>query len=167
MKFILSVIGVCFLVVVTSLILFTPPKCDHEETITMYKFESYESPAYNYVRPVCKKCDKLLPYTLFKGTPKDSSYLEAFENESEIVPGEYYTVTATVTSADYSIQDTHLGCKVENEKFIIHFGVDFREEFEEAVDPIEEGDEITFRGRFYDNGCGFTDCELLDIDKMN
>ena len=36
-----------------------------------------------------------------------------------------------------------------------------REEFKELVKLVEKGEEITFRGRFYDGGCGFTDCELI------
>ena len=41
------------------------------------------------------------------------------------------------------------------------FNVEFREEFKELVRAVEEGGEITFHGRFYDKGCGFTDCELI------
>ena len=164
-----TAISICFLVLFMLVIIVALGQCKHEETKTMYSFVSYRSPSYNYVRPVCKKCGKLLSYTNFKGTPIDTSYLKVFENESKgnrIVPGEYYTVTAIVTGADYSIDSTRLGCKVENEDFIIHFSVNFREEFEEAVDPIEEDYEVTFRGRFYDTGCGFTDCELLDIKEV-
>jgi hypothetical protein len=50
---------------------------------------------------------------------------------------------------------------VENENFIVGFNVEFREEFREQIKLTEEGAEITFRGRFYDVGCGFTDCELI------
>ena len=50
----------------------------------------------------------------------------------------------------------------------MNFNVEFREEFREAVELIDDGKTITFRGKFYEGGgrfhdgvCGFTDCELI------
>ena len=82
------------------------------------------------------------------------------------MPGQYYTVTAIVTLADYSSNDkARVTCKVENEDYIVGFSVEFREEFKNTAgcESLEEGEKITFRGRFYDEGCGFTDCELVDV----
>ena len=62
----------------------------------------------------------------------------------------------------YSSNTVWLNCKVENKEFTVCFNVEFRNEFKEAVRLVEEGETITFRGRFYDEGCGFTDCELLE-----
>ena len=49
----------------------------------------------------------------------------------------------------------------EIEDFILFFNAEFREGYGEQVRLIQDGDTITFRGRFYDKGCGFTDCELI------
>ena len=62
----------------------------------------------------------------------------------------------------YTSNSVWLNCRVENENFVVLFTAEFREEFEEIVRSVEKGDEITFRGRFYDEGCEFTDCELIE-----
>ena len=144
-----------------------PPKCEHEETVVKYSFTAYGSTAHNDICKYCKKCEsRISAYSLFKGELVDKSYLEAIvehSDGSEIVAGEYYTVTAIVPLGFYgsSIDTAWLGCRVENANFIVSFTAEFREEFRELVRAVEEGDEITFRGRFYDKGCGFTDCELI------
>jgi hypothetical protein len=95
--------------------------------------------------------------------------LKEHSDGDEIVPGEYYTVTATVTLVTLNSYDegrfwtVRVGCKLRNEDILLGFSVDFRKEFWDQVDLLEEGDEITFRGKFYDEGCGFTDSELLII----
>ena len=166
MKYLLSVFGACILVIVILLVVFTPEPCEHKE-VSKYSFASYKSTAMSDVCSYCRKCnERLTGYSLFEGDPADKSYLKAIEENSdggEIIPGEYYTVTAIVPLGfmGYTSTNVWLNCKVENEEFIIYFSVDFREEFEEQVSAIEKGDTITFRGRFYDEGCGFTDCELI------
>ena len=163
-----SSVAVIFLAVVVALtIAFTPPKCEHEE-VMKYEFASNNSTERSNASRYCTKCDKRIStYSLFKGELVDKSYLRAIVDHSdgsEIKPGEYYTVTAIVTQADYGYglyNTPNVCCKLENEDFIIYLDVEFREEFAEAVDLIIEGQEITFRGRFYDEGCGFTDCELI------
>ena len=83
--------------------LFTPEKCEHEETGMIFSFQYEDSTAYSYHRPYCKKCSEKLQYNNFKGTPKDQSYLALLvehSDGSEIVPGEYYTVTAQVDWID-------------------------------------------------------------------
>ena len=141
-------------------------KCEHDR-ITYYSFASVDSTAHSDVQQRCKKCNiQLAVVSIFKGTPIDQSYLEAIKEHSdgtEIVPGEYYTVTAVVPLGYYGYfsDDLWLNCRVENEDFVVGFNVEFREEFTELVKSVEKGDEITFRGRFYDEGCGFTDCELI------
>ena len=143
-------------------------RCDHVDTWEVYSFQFENSTASNSVREVCKECHKNMARpALFKGTLVDKSYLEAVKEHSDaqdFVPGEYYTITAIVTQADYdSVDKPRIGCKVENEDFLVGFSVEFREEFAEAVSykSLEKGVEITFRGRLYDEGFGFTDCELL------
>lgn len=144
-------------------------KCDHDRA-TYYSFASMDSTAYSHVKQKCKNCNAMFTYSsVFKGTPIDQSYLEAIEEHSdgvEIVPGEYYTVTAIVPLGyyGYGSDDLWLNCKVENEEFVVGFTAEFREEFAESVKSVEKGDTITFRGRFYDVGCGFTDCELIPKD---
>ncbi len=163
-----SGVTACVLVLIIILVAFTPDKCEHEDMVTMYTFTSYDSTAYSDVRPYCRDCNKRFQYKLFKGTLLDQSYLDAIVEHSdanEIIPGEYYTVTAIVpqgyTQASYASTRVGLNCRVENEDFIVGFNVEFREEFKELVKLVEKGEEITFRGRFYDGGCGFTDCELI------
>ena len=73
----------------------------------------------------------------------------------------YYTMTATVTWEDYDYHKTKIRCQVQSDNIIVSFWIEFREGFEAAVGLYDEGDEIRFRGRFYDEGCGFTDCELI------
>lgn len=167
MKFIVSVGVMCILLPILFLIMCTPKPCEHEDMATIYSFTSYDSPSNSSVRPYCRDCGERFDFSQFKGTPIDASYLSAIQEHSdgsEIVPGEYYTVTATVPQGFYGYlsQTVWLNCRVENADYIVSFNVEFREEFKEAVESIEEGAEITFRGRFYDEGCGFTDCELIN-----
>lgn len=167
MKFFASLFLMCIFLPIIFLVVFTPEKCEHEE-VTRYVFTSYDSTGNSSVAKFCKKCDKRLTYhSLFKGDLVDKSYLNVIKEHSdgsEIVPGEYYTVTATAPlgSINGTPNRLYLHCEVENEDFIIRFVVDFREEFREVVTLVEEGEEITFRGRFYDEGCGFTDAELIN-----
>ena len=154
--------------VIALLIVCTPDPCNHEVLATEYAFASYDSPSQSYVRNYCKNCEERSKATLFRGTPIDTSYLAAIvehSDGSEIIPGQYYTVTATVPQGynygSYGAIRPWLGCQVENEGFIVRFDVEFREEYREILKSIEAGDEITFRGKFYDEGCGFLDCELL------
>lgn len=164
-----SIIGstsIFLIVIVVLLVVLSPGKCEHEP-IEQYSFTAYNSTAHNDVCTYCKKCEsRITTYTLFKGELVDKSYLEAIvehSDGSEIIAGGYYTVTATVPLGFYSINSNTLriSCRVENKDFIVSFSADFREEFKDSVRSVEKGDEITFRGRFYDEGCGFTDCELI------
>jgi hypothetical protein len=156
----------CVLILIIILVAFTPEPCEHEE-VTRYVFTSYDSTAHSDVCGYCKKCDKkLTTYSLIKGELVDKSYLQAIKEHSggsEIVAGEYYTVTAIAPLGHYGYgkESVRLTCQVENENYIVRFSAEFQEEFMELIQSVEEGDEITFRGRFYDEGCGFTDCELI------
>ena len=163
MRFLTSVVLLCVFLPILFLIVFTPEPCEHEDMVTMYSFTAHDSTAHSSVRPYCRDCGKRYQYSLFQGTLVDQSYLSALvENGDgvEIVPGEYYTVTATVPLGFYGAT-TWLNCKVENEEFVVFFTAEFRGEFTEQVKSVKKGDTITFRGRFYDSGCGFTDCELI------
>ena len=135
-------------------------KCEHQ-VVTRYFFSTDDSTMHHSACRYCTKCDtRLTEHSLFQGELVDKSYLEAIKEHSdgsEIIPGEYYTVTATVPLGFIGT------CEVENEDFIVRFDVDFRDEFV-LDDPLENGTEITFRGRFYDKGCGFTDAELISIN---
>ena len=158
-------LGLIVLIVAPLFLLFAPKPCDHEEVLRYY-FSTDDSTVHNDVCGFCTKCDtRLTPYSLFQGELVDKSYLAALKEHSdgsEIIPGEYYTVTATVPLGYMGYEGTMgLACEVENEDFLIRFNAAFRGEFKEQISLIEEGQEITFRGRFNDTGCGFTDCELL------
>ena len=144
-------------------------QCEHEESrrryvfVPEYNFETEYSSAANF----CKECgERVTTYSQFKGELIDKSYLGAIVEHSdanEIVSGEYYTIRAVapIGYSGYGNKRVYLVCEVENDEYIVRFTADFREEFRVQVASIEEGDEITFRGRFYDQGCGFTDCELI------
>ena len=165
-QYIIIALGALFAIMVVTLVTSVSEKCEHENMATMYSFSSHDSTAYSDVRPYCRDCGERFQYQLFKGELVDKSYLSAIKENSdgsEIVPGEYYTVTATVP-VGYHAQGSAtewLKCRVENEEYIVSFRVEFREEFSEAVRRVEDGETITFRGRFYEHGCEFTDCELL------
>jgi hypothetical protein len=164
MKYITTTICVTLALILITLIVFTPKKCDHEEVREIFSFQPNDSTAASYMKPFCKSCNKNLGYSAFRGTPKDKSYLEAVKEhiaEDEIIAGEYYTMSATVALEDYDVGETRISCKVENEDVIVGFSVEFREEYEKPVSSLQEGDKITFRGRLYDDGFGFTDCELM------
>ena len=162
---ILSTFFTVILMVVIALVIFTPPKCEHTQITKHFSFQFQGSTASSNVRQYCEECNSYVDNpSLFKGNPEDLSYLEVVKAHSdgdEIVGGEYYTMTAIVTLGDYDTQKTRINCRVQSENIIVWFSVEFREEFEDAVTLLQEGDEITFRGRYYDTGCGFTDCELI------
>lgn len=170
MRLIISTIGLCLIAIVVIFVTFKPEHCEHEDTIQIYNFQYEKSAAGHSKWEYCNVCKK---YTTkrafgFRGTPTDQSYLETIVEQSdaqEIIPGEYYTVTVTVTSTTLYDDGTNwkvrVGCKLENEDFELYFSADFRKEFWDQVKLLEDDDVITFRGRFYDTGCGFKDCELI------
>ena len=127
-------------------------------------FQFRGSTAPSYVEEFCEHPGHLYVGSIFRGTPTDLSYLDVIRDHSdseEILFGEYYTMTTTVALADYDFNRTRINCRVQSNNTIVIFSVEFQEEFEDAVELIKEGDTVTFRGRFYDEGCGFTDCELI------
>ena len=166
MQFFITIIAVCCLAIFGFLGLGEALRCEHEETQTVYHFQFEKSSANSYMQDVCEKCGQTSNTIIFRGAPTKQSYMELIEAHSdsdEIIAGEYYTVTATVTSITLDHYDSfwtvRTYCKLENEDIRISFSVDFRKEFWEQVDMIEKGDEITFRGQFYDTG--FKDAELI------
>ena len=156
-----------FLVLIVVIVVVASPdtdKCDHDNLDKRFSFQFEGSTASSVMQSFCDNCNNYFGRSSFYGTPADLSYLDVIEEHSdsdEIDWGEYYTITATVSHADYDFNRTRIGCKVESEKVIVSFSVEFREEFEESVGLLDEGDIVTFRGRFYEEGCGFTDCELI------
>ena len=167
----LSTAFTCIVIVIVALVIFTPAPCDHEEVGTRYVFASYDEVQQSSVNEYCKECrDRTSYHSLFEGTPKDTSYLKAIQEHSdgsEILPEQYYTVTATAPLGYYGSSNDKLKlvCQVENDDFIVRFSLEFREEFIAQIKSIEDGDIVIFRGRFYAEGCGFTDCELIDVKK--
>ena len=131
----------------------------------IFAFDSKGNRKYDYVKTWCKSEECYNPSVyLFEREPSDTSYLEVIAEHigtDGLIRGEYYTLTATVTLADYYFPKTHIRCEVRNDNTIVNFTVDFRDEFEDAVGLLQEGDEVTFRGRFYKIGCAWEDCELI------
>lgn len=129
-----------------------------------FVFQFQGSTAASYVKRFCEHPGHFYVASLFRGTPNDLSYLDViaeYSDSDEIVWGEYYTMTATIVHGDYDYFKTRINCEVQSDDIIVYFSVEFRGEFEEAVGLLTEGDQVVFRGRFYDEGCGFTDCELI------
>ena len=169
--FIGMVIGIIVLVKSINL----PETCKHEHIGKIFIFPELDSTSQGYVKTYCVGCDtyygdgEYMGYyggtkQFFRGTPSDTSFLEAlseYSDEKNIIAGEYYTITAIVTRTAYDYAKTRIRCKVEIEDVSAEFFVDFREE---VINLMQEGEEITFRGRFYDTGCGFTDCELIEME---
>lgn len=142
-----------------------PWVCYHEEKGKMFSFQFENSTAMSYIQPFCKNCTHYFGYSHFRDTPSDISYLGAVEEyilEDGIFGGRYCTMSATVALRDYDVTRTRVRCQIQNDDIIVNFSVEFREEFDEAVSAMSEGDEITFRGRLYDKGFGWTDCELIN-----
>lgn len=161
------VLGLLVLIAFPIMLLFPTDKCEHEDLVKIYWFTADDTPWENSnVCQYCKECGERAKYSYFRGTLVDQSYLTAITEHSdsnEIIPGEYYTITAIVPSGYNGVMK--LKCRVENEKFIVDFSAKFREEFREQLQSIGSGREITFRGRFYDQGCGFTDAELIEVSE--
>ena len=173
MKFLTSLILICIFLPILFVVVFSPEPCEHEDTILWYFFTSQDSVSNSDVCRYCKNCEKRIStYSQFTGTPIDQSYLEALKEHSdtsEFVPGEYYILTATVPLGyinGSSNKKAYINCEVENEEFKVRFTVDFKEEYEELVSQIQEDEVITFRGRYYNEGCGFTDAELIDVSEV-
>lgn len=148
-------------------------KCDHNGKQRRFHFVAENSSANSDMAVFCKVCgEQLTTYARFNGTPDDKSYLSAFSgyiDSNEIIPGEYYTVTAAVTIDYYSsgIEEPRLACKEENDDYEVLFSVGFKEEYRDLISPVKKGEEITFRGKFYTEGCGFSDCELISRNNQN
>ena len=169
MKYFLAriVVFIGMVIGIIALVSSIPEPCRHNDGWREeYSFNSQSNTSPNYIgykKRYCKKCDYTNDMiTYFYSTPKDTSYLDLIREHSdgdELVDGEYYTMRAIVTrNYVYSIN-----CKVENEDIVVYFSVDFLEEFKDALELIEDGDEITFRGKFVEMGYDWTDCELIKI----
>ena len=129
-----------------------------------FSFQFQGSTAASYVKTFCNDPGHVHIASTFRGTPNDLSYLDAIRDHSDseqILWGEYYTITAIVALADHDINRTRVNCYVRSNNVIVSFSVEFQDGFEELVGMYDEGDVITFRGKFYDEGCGFTDAILI------
>lgn len=168
MKFIMGLLLGCVSLVLVLLLVSYNAVCDEHEMGKIFSFQFQDSTATSNVKPYCEKCNTYFQPKLFRGTPTDTSYLDVIDEHmdgDEILGGEYYTMTATVAVADYDFDKTRIQCKVKKDHIIVGFSVEFQEGFEETVALLKEGDTVTFRGRYYDEGCGFTDAELI-IEKV-
>ena len=162
--FITTIVMVFIVAVIVLLVISASLVCPHDEMCKVFAFQYDGSTAVSHIKPVCKNCTQYFEATRFRGTPSDLSYLEVVKEyivEDEIVSGGYHTMTATVTVLDHDTTRTRLNCYVGNEDIEVYFSVEFRGEFEEAVNALQIGEQITFRGRLDNTGFGWTDCELL------
>lgn len=120
-------------------------KCDHNEKQRRFHFVAENSSANSDMAVFCKVCgEQLTTYARFNGTPDDKSYLSAFSgyiDSNEIIPGEYYTVTAAVTIDYYSsgIEEPRLACKEENDDYEVLFSVGFKEEYRDLISSVKKG----------------------------
>ena len=164
MKFLLSVIGWMMIAIMLLLLVAFLVRCEHEDKITTFVFQSENSTALNYVKTVCDGCNQVLSNKAFRGTPSINTHITALEEhiaDNTFISGEYDTVRAKVVGIDYFSPYTEIGCCVQTGDCHVHFPVEFRNEFEESVSSLQEGDEITFYGKSALTGLSWTDCELI------
>lgn len=163
LSYVASVTVTFLLIILVLLIVFTPAKCEHEMG-KRFSFQFEGSTASSHIKPYCKNCNQYFESARFRGTPNDTSYLgvaKEHTDKDEFVGGEYYTISAIVSMIDHDFDRVRINCKIGNDDVMVFFSVEFREEFEDQASLLQIGDEITFHGRLYDTGFGFTDCERI------
>ncbi len=166
MRFISTVVGTAIAVIILALVIFTP-KCKHEEVREVYSFRSPGIISYKdigQIKRYCKDCDYYLGIYYLYGTPVEKPYLDPlreYSGENELVDGEYYTMKAIVTSDYLDRSNQRIYAKVQNENVTLSFSVAFKAGYEEELESLQSGDEITFHGKFDGVGYDWTDCELI------
>ena len=164
MKFLSSLCSGIILSIVMILLMGMVVKCDHDNIIKVYSFESEKSTAMNSVKTVCDECGENFNLTLFRDTPPDEKYINVIEEycaDKRFVKGEYDTIKARVIILDYFTPKTEIRCGLSHEGSEVYFSVAFKGEYEEAVSLLQVGDEITFRGKSASMGLSWTDCEII------
>lgn len=164
MRFISSLYSGMFLSIILILLLGFCLKCDHNNSIEVYSFEPEKSTATSSVKSVCEECGQGLHLTRFRGNPPDEMYIDVIKEHCEdktFIKGEYDTVKATVTVVDYFTPKTEISGGVCQDGVEVYFSVEFKEEYEEAVSLLQEGDEIIFYGKSALTGLSWTDCDLI------
>ena len=168
MRFLFSlfseVIALIFLGIFLLIGFYMCTHCDHEETRYVYIFQTNSTTGNSYYRTVCSDCDEIRKTTMFNGNPTNTAYLPVMAahcGTSEMAPEEYYTVTATVSDSHSAYDKLRLRCYVEGETATVYFTATFPEEFLEDLQALEGKDTVTFYGKYYTQGCGFTDCILI------
>ena len=143
-------------------------ECKHEQKYLDYSFGE-EADSMNNVTLICSNCGHSFRiYNGLKGLPVDTSLLSAFDgciSPAEIEPGGYYTVTA-VAPIDFSqLEDEPvLNLRVKNDGYEVNFHARFKDEYFDLIQKNKKDEQITFYGRFFDTGCGFYDCELINTE---
>lgn len=164
MKFLSSLFGGIILSIILLLLLGLALKCDHANIIKLYSFQSENSTAMSYVKTVCEDCDQGFHTTLFRDNPTDEMYIDVMTYHIEdktFVKGEYDTIKATIILRDYDATKTKIRCSVRQNDVMLIFSVKFKEEYEEDVSLLHEGDEVVFYGKSSLKGLSWTDCELI------
>ena len=164
MKFLLSLISGMLMAVMLLLLVGFLLRCEHENTITTFVFQSENSTALNYVKTICDGCNQVLSTGVFRGTPAINTHTTALEEhiaDNKFISGEYDTVRAKVVSPDYHSTKTKIRCGIQTGNCRVYFPVEFKNEFEESVSLLQEGDEITFYGKSALTGLSWTDCEIV------
>ena len=169
MKYIASVFWTMFFSVIAIIlgVIILTPKCKHEEVREVYSFRSPGIISYKdigQIKRYCKDCDYYLGIYYLYGTPVEKPYLDPLREcsgENELVDGEYYTMKAIVTLDYFDRSNQRIYAKVQNENVVLLFNVSFQEGYEEELELLQVGDEITFRGKFDGVGYNWTDCELI------
>lgn len=149
---------------IKSCIDWTKNDCPHEEKFRHYSLN--DIPEYSTIQFSCKKCNKSLGHSTFQGIPTDKPYLDLLREHcgvEELIGGEYYTITATITLS-YYYGEVQVMCKIQNEDIAISFAAKFKDEFKDSVSysKLDEGSTIMFRGQFVYPCCDWLDCELLN-----
>ena len=164
MKFLASLYGGMLASILIILSLSLVFKCEHTDRVKLFSFQSENSTAMHYVKTTCEDCNQRFSSTVFRDIAPDDSYigvLKEYTEDKKFVSGEYDTIRAKVTLADYDSPKTKIRCSVQQENIIVSFSVEFKNEFENAVSLLKEGDEITFYGKSSTTGLSWTNCELV------
>ena len=164
MKFLASLVGTMVLCVMCLLLFGLFSRCEHEVVIDSFVFQPENNTAYSYTQRICENCNQTFTTYLFKGTPSNTGYVDVISENCEdktFVIGEYDTITAKVSLADYDSLKTQLSCYVQEGNVDVWFIVEFKSEYEDAVSMLQEGDEVTFYGKCSDKTVHWTDCELV------
>ena len=158
-KFIGTVVTAFIIFVMAIVITGAVTKCDHTDTTDIYIISQNDT---NRIVTQCDECKSVLNRENFRGNPKNKSYLSVIDDE--LVDGEYYTVTTKLRFDGILSTEspkTFAFCKSDKDDMSVCFIAVFKDDYNDKIKSLKEGDEITFYGRYSSDGFYWTNCELI------